>query len=99
MSCGGGSRRSPDYDEEPRERPSKKATESNDEALKILGVRLAKGEITKQEYEELRETLEGDGAVESRQEIHSHEAQEGDRQAGKRKRGSWLGDSFGRGGC
>jgi uncharacterized membrane protein len=57
MGCGSGSRRNDNHDE-----PKNKGTGSdNDEALRILGTRLAKGEITKEEYSDLRKMIEGEG--------------------------------------
>jgi hypothetical protein len=57
MGCCGSSGSGKNNDEY-QGRKDTKAGSSNDEALKVLGVRLAKGEITKQEYAELKETIE-----------------------------------------
>jgi uncharacterized membrane protein len=56
MGCGSGKRRNDDYDES----KGKGTGSSNDEALRILGTRLAKGEITKDEYSDLRKVIEGE---------------------------------------
>jgi hypothetical protein len=89
MGCGGGSSRSNDNYEE---RAQKSTNGSNEEALKILNVRLAKGEITRQQYDEMKATIaENSGGA--HQQAQSQTTGSKDESGGKRRR--W----FSRGGC
>jgi len=49
-----------DYEPTASETQKKLPTSNNDEALKMLAMRFAKGEITKEQYQELKDTLEED---------------------------------------
>ena len=51
-----------DYEPTASEKQKKLPTSNNDEALKMLAMRFAKGEITKEQYQELKDTLEEDSA-------------------------------------
>ena len=87
MSHHGGSYYGYPYAEQ-RADPLKKR--ADDDALKVLELRLAKGEISKQEYEELRGAIEKSRTVESGQESYSRQTIDECQNDHRPKRRGWF---------